>query len=95
MEERDKELSSIEVRILDRNRKQVEEDQRNDVTLAQCISLATSEAPKEKDGYFFKDELLMHRKFSKEEHNGETHVDRIVVPESYRQEILRLSHTIP
>ena len=37
----------------------------------------------------------MHRKFSKEMHNGEKYVDRVVVPESYRNEILRVGHTIP
>ncbi|PFX14793.1 Transposon Ty3-I Gag-Pol polyprotein [Stylophora pistillata] len=52
-------------------------------------------APQESDGYFFTNDLLMHRKYLPEEHNGTRFVDRIVVPESYRNEILRVGHTIP
>ena len=37
----------------------------------------------------------MHRKYLPEERNGTRYVDRIVVPESYRNEILRVGHTIP
>ena len=36
----------------------------------------------------------MHRRFIEAEHNGTRYVDRIVVPESYRNEILRVAHTI-
>ena len=37
----------------------------------------------------------MHRKNLSDEHNGTRYVDQIVVPESYRNEILRAGHTIP
>ena len=38
---------------------------------------------------------MFHRKYISDEHNGTRYVDRIVVPESYRNEILRVEHTIP
>ena len=38
---------------------------------------------------------MFHRKYLSDEHNGTRYVDRIVVPESYRNEILRVGHTIP
>ena len=44
---------------------------------------------------FFTNDLLFHRKYLSDEHNGARYVDRIVVPESYRNEILRVGHTIP
>ena len=37
----------------------------------------------------------MHRRFIEAEHNGSRYADRIVVPESYRNEVLRVAHTIP
>ena len=37
----------------------------------------------------------MHRKFLEDVHNGVRYVDRVVVPEAYRNEILRIAHTIP
>ena len=43
----------------------------------------------------FQGGILMHRRFIEAEHNGTRYVDRIVVPESYRNEILRVAHTIP
>ena len=44
---------------------------------------------------FFTNDLLFHREYLSDEHNGTRYVDRIVVPESYRNEILRVGHTIP
>jgi hypothetical protein len=37
----------------------------------------------------------MHRKIYKYVHDGSSFVDRIVVPESYRNEVLRVGHKIP
>ena len=45
--------------------------------------------------FFFRNDLLIHRKFNKDPHDGERYVDRIVIPESYRNEILHVGHTIP
>ena len=81
--------------ILDRNRNQLILDQKSDVTLEKSCSVATEMAPKESDGYFFTSGVLMHRKYLTNERNGTRYVDRIVVPESYRNEILRIGHTIP
>ena len=81
--------------ILDRNRNQLIADQKTDVTLVKVRSGACVSAPKEVDGYYLHNELLIHRKFNKELNNGERYVDCVVVPESYRNEILRVGHTIP
>ena len=51
-------------------------------------------APEESDGYFFTNCVLMHKNLTNEG-NGIKYVDLIVVPESYRNEILRGDHTIP
>ena len=59
------------------------------------VLTAAGERLTESDGYFFTNDLLMHRKYLPEERNGIKYVDRIVVPESYRNEILRVGHTIP
>ena len=83
------------VNILDRNRKQLITDQNSDVTLEKVRNEATEVPPMESDGYFFANDLLMHRKRLSDEHNGTRYVDQIVVPESYRNEILRVGHTIP
>ena len=85
----------LPVNILDRNRNQLSEDQMSDVTLDKVRTGATEKAPEETDGYFLQNKILMHRKFFANEHNGTKYVDRIVVPESYRNEILRVGHTIP
>lgn len=81
--------------ILDRNRNQLILDQKSDVTLEKIYREATGIAPEESDGYFFTNGVLMHRKYRTNERNGTRYVDRIVVPESYRNEILRVGHTIP
>ena len=81
--------------ILDRNRNQLILDQKSDVTLEKIYSEATEMAPEKSDGYFFTNGVLMHCKYLTNERNGIRYVDRIVVPESYRNEILRVGHTIP
>ena len=81
--------------ILDRGRNQLREDQRSDVTLEKVRSKASLNPPEKTDGYFFDKHILMHRKFSEDFHNELRHVDRVVVPESYRSEVLRVGHTIP
>ena len=83
------------INILDRNRSQLAADQKVDVTLDRVRRGASEKAPEESDGYFFQNGILMHRRFNEAEHNGTRHVDRIVVPESYRNEVLRVAHTIP
>ena len=83
------------VNILDRNRNQLIADQKSDVTLGKIRREAFQKAPEVSDGYFFTNDLLFHRKYLSDEHNGTRYVDRIVVPESYRNEILRVGHTIP
>ena len=70
-------------------------DQKTDVTLAKVYNRVCEVAPKETDGYFLRNDLLIHRKFNKDPHDGERNVDRVVVPESYRNEILCVGHTIP
>ena len=89
------ERSDFPVNILDRNRNQLITDQKTDVTLAKVYNRVCKVAPKETDGYFLHNNLLIHRKFNKDPHDGERYVDRVVVPESYRNEILRVGHTIP
>ncbi|XP_068684916.1 uncharacterized protein [Montipora foliosa] len=83
------------INILDRNKTQLAADQNADVTLDRVRRGVSEKAPEESDGYFSQDGILMHRRFIKAEHNGTRYVDRIVVPESYRNEILRVAHTIP
>lgn len=85
----------LPVNILDRDRNQLIADQKSDVTLEKIRRESSKMAPQESDGYFFTNDLLMHRKYPPEERNGTRYVDRIVVPESYRNEILRVGHTIP
>ena len=85
----------LPINILDRNRNQLTEDQMSDVTLDKVRREASEKAPVETDGYFIDNGILKHRKFFDAEHNGTRYVDRIVVPESYRNEILRVGHAIP
>ena len=47
------------------------------------------------DAYFFEKYLHMHRKFSEDSHNGLRHVNCVMVPESYRSEVLWVEHTSP
>ena len=82
----------LPVNILDRDRNQLIADQKADVTLEK---VRKESSKMESDGYFFTNDLLMHRKHLPEERNGIRYVDRIVVPEAYRNEILRVGHTIP
>ena len=83
------------INILDRNKTHLAADQNADVTLDRVCRGVSEKAPEESDGYFFQRGILMHRRFIEAEHNGTRYVDRIVVPESYRNEILRVAHTIP
>ena len=80
--------------ILDRNRTQVIQDQRDDSNL-RSIKTDFNQAPTDHDGYYRDNGLLMHRKFKNVEYNGVKYFDRIVVPQAYRPEILRIAHTIP
>ena len=82
----------LPVNILDRDRNQLIADQKADVTLEK---VRKESSKMESDGYFFTNDLLMHRKHLPEERNGIRYVDRIVVPEAYRNEILRVGLTIP
>ena len=66
------------VNILDRNRNQLIADQKSDVTLEKIRCEAFQKAPEESDGYFFTNDLLFHRKYLSDEHNGTRYVDRIV-----------------
>ena len=93
--ETEPEKDNFPVNILDLNRNQLIADQKSDVTLEKIRREAFQKAPEESDGYFFPNDLLFHRKYLSDEHNGTRYVDRIVVPESYRNEILRVGHTIP
>ena len=65
------------------------------MTLDKPLSKALQKAPKEGDSYFIKNNLLMHRTFLEDVHDGVRYVDRVVVPEAFRNEILRVAHTIP
>ena len=89
------EVGSVPVNILDRGKAQLIDDQEKDVTLENVRKSINSKAPTDKDGYFLNKGVLMHRKIIKEMPDGSRFVDRIVVPESYRQEILRIAHSIP
>ena len=88
-------MENLLFNILDRNRGQVIEDQRTDVTLDKARSKALQKAPEEGNSYFIENDLLMHRKFLEDVHDGLRYVARVVVPEAYRNEILRVAHTIP
>ena len=85
----------LPVNILDRGRNRLIADQTSDVTLEKVRRESSKMAPQESDGYFFTNALLMHRKYLPEERNGTRYIDRMIVPESYRNEILRVGHTIP
>ena len=78
------EKDNFPVNILDRNRNQLIGDQKSDVTLEKIRCEAFQKAPEESDGYFFTNDLLFHRGYLSDEHNGTRYVDRIVGPESYR-----------
>ena len=79
--------------FLSRTRCQFIADQNSDVTLRNLVIL--NKPPADSDGCFRKNDVLMHRKFLKISHNGLPYVDRVVVPEAYRLEILRIGHAIP
>ena len=82
--------------ILDRNRQQVVKDQHSDVTLAKARETAGEHPPEEgNNGFHYDKGLLLHRKSNDELHNGKFYNDRVVVPESYRAELLRVAHSIP
>ena len=86
---------AIPVNIRDRNRSQLVADQKSDITLEQVRKSAKNDAPNNENGYFFTNGLLMHRKVVRGMRQGSTCVDRIVIPESYRNELLRVGHTLP
>ncbi|RUA04454.1 MAG: hypothetical protein DSY43_06235 [Gammaproteobacteria bacterium] len=82
--------------IWDRDRQQVINDQQVDVTLSEERGIASQHPPEEGvSGYFIQKGLLLHRKACTMLHNGKLFIDRVVVPESYRGEILRVAHSIP
>ena len=79
--------------ILNRSSTQLINDQKKSVTLR---NLTILNVPLEDtDGYFYVNGILMHRKFTKHLHDGLPYIDRVVVSEAYRPEILRLGHSIP
>ena len=79
--------------ILDRSSSQLISDQKKDVTLHNLTILNVP--PEDIDGYFYANGIVMHRKFTKHPHDGLPYIDRVVAPEAYRPEILRLGHSIP
>ena len=81
--------------ILDRNKEQLMKDQKSDVALLEVRNGAVYKEPMKTDGFFVKGRLLMHRRFNKNVHNAVRFLDRIVIPESYINEILHIGHTIP
>jgi hypothetical protein len=85
----------IPVNILDRTRNQLIEDQQSDVTLGKVRKEVSEGLPENKDGYIFDKGLILHRKIVSDVPDGIRNVDRIVVPEAYRNEVLRVAHTIP
>ena len=87
-------ISEVPINILDRTRTQLIADQNSDVTLEK-VRKQVKNVPENEDGYFLDKELILHRKILKDLPDGVRFVDRIVVPESYRNEILRVAHTIP
>ena len=79
--------------VLSRDRQQLISDQQSDVNLK---SLPLVEyMTKDSEGYFYKDGLLMHRFRPSQYNNLTTFYDRVVIPQSLRQEILRVAHSIP
>ena len=87
--------NELTINILDRNRNQLTEDQMSDVTLDKVRREASEKAPQEIDSYFIQNGILKHRKSLEAEHHGTRYVDRIVVLELHRNEILRVGHTVP
>ncbi|KAK3719590.1 hypothetical protein QZH41_004747 [Actinostola sp. cb2023] len=88
-------VSEVPSNILDRTRTQLISDQKSDVTLEKVRKRALEKVPENEDGYFLDQELLLHRKIVKDLPESIRFMDRIVVPEAYRNEILRVAHTIP
>ena len=86
-------VEKLPTNILDRNRSQLIKDQKADVTLRN-LSISNS-PPKDNDGYYYKDGVLLHRKYTRYPHDGISYVDRVVAPEAYRPEILRVGHSLP
>lgn len=79
--------------VLLRDKHQIILDQKKDVSLKSLKIL--EEPPNESDGYFLKDGILMHRWNFRNSENLIPYVDRVVVPQFLRQEILRIAHSIP
>ena len=88
-------IQEVPINIIDRTRSQLIEDQRSDVTLEKICKEISAELSEDKEGYFLDKDLILHRKIINEIPNAVKKVDRIVVPEAYRNEILRVAHTIP
>ena len=86
-------VEKLPTNILDRNRSQLIKDQKADVTLRN-LSISNS-PPKDNDGYYYKDGVLLHRKYTRYPRDGISYVDRVVAPEAYRPEILRVGHSLP
>lgn len=86
-------VDPVQPNILDRSHQQLVDDQKTDVTLRNLTIL--NSPPEDTDGYFYMNGTLLHRKFTKHPHNGSAYIDRVVAPEVYRPEILRLGHSIP
>ena len=87
-------LSEFPINILDRTRPQLISDQKADVTPQKAHKQAFEKVSEHEDGYLFDKGILMHRNTLKDLPHGMKYVDCIVVPEAYRNEILRVSHTI-
>ena len=64
----------LPVNILDRERNKLIADQKSDLTLEKVRKESSKMAP-ESDGYFFPNDLWMHRKYLPEERNGTRYVD--------------------
>ena len=79
--------------ILDCSSSQLISDQKKDVTLHNLTILNVP--PEDIDGYFYANGIVIYRKFTKHPHDGLSYIDRVVAPEAYRPEILRLGHSIP
>ena len=87
---------SLNRNILDRTKRQLILDQQTDVTLAPIrIGGVREGVPLKNEGYYLDKGLMMHRRKMRDDRSGNEGVDRAVVPESFRPEILRLGHDVP
>ena len=79
--------------VLLRDKDQFVSDQQKDASIRSLV--ISDEPPKDSDGYFRRNGVVMHRKHLRSKGEFSTHIDRVVVPQFLRQEILRISHSIP